>query len=155
MKKIFVIDWSLFFVFVLSAFSGIGLHISGHGNNHELWHNWAVFHVLTSFLFFVTTIFHITTYRGWYKGIIKNGVGKKSKITVILSVVFFLVSVTGIILLGVNGPNSDIGLLHYKTGIVTIVLCTGHILKRIHSLHSRIIRKKLQQEKKNNRFFSR
>ena len=88
-------------MFVLSAFSGIGLHIAGHGINHELWHNWAVFHVLTSFLFFVISIFHITTHWGWYKGIIKNGLGKKSKITVVLSVVFFLVSVTGIILLGV------------------------------------------------------
>ena len=86
-------------MFVLSAFSGIGLHIAGHGNNHGLWHNWVVFHVLTSFLFFVAAIFHITTHWGWYKGIIKNGLGKKSKITVVLSVVFFLVSVTGIILL--------------------------------------------------------
>ena len=134
MKKIFVIDWSLVFVFVLSAFSGIGLHIAGHGINHELWHNWAVFHVLTSFLFFVISIFHITTHWGWYKGIIKNGLGKKSKITVVLSVVFFLVSVTGIILLGVDGANSYIGLLHYKIGFVTIVLCIGHLLKRISLL---------------------
>lgn len=134
MKKIFVIDWSLFFVFVSSAFSGIGLHISGHGNNHELWHNWAVFHVLTSFLFFVVAIFHITTHWGWYKGIIKNGLGRKSRFTVVLSIVFFLVSVTGIILLGVDGANSYIGLLHYKIGIVTIVLCIGHILKRISLL---------------------
>ena len=134
MKKIFVIDWSLVFVFVLSAFSGIGLHIAGHGINHELWHNWAVFHVLTSFLFFVISIFHIPTHWGWYKGIIKNGLGKKSKITVVLSVVFFLVSVTGIILLGVDGANSYIGLLHYKIGIVTIVLCIGHLLKRISLL---------------------
>lgn len=134
MKKIFVIDWSLVFVFVLSAFSGIGLHIAGHGINHELWHNWAVFHVLTSFLFFVISIFHITTHWGWYKGIIKNGLGKKSKITVVLSVVFFLVSVTGIILLGVDGANSYIGLLHYKIRIVTIVLCIGHLLKRISLL---------------------
>lgn len=134
MKKIFVIDWSLVFVFVLSAFSGIGLHIAGHGINHELWHNWAVFHVLTSFLFFVISIFHITTHWGWYKGIIKNGLGKKSKITVVLSVVFFLVSVTGIILLGVDGANPYIGLLHYKIGIVTIVLCIGHLLKRISLL---------------------
>lgn len=65
------------FVFVLSAFSGIGLHIAGHGNNHELWHNWAVFHVLGSFLFLITVIFHITTHRGWYKGAVRNGLGKK------------------------------------------------------------------------------
>lgn len=140
MKKIFVIDWSLIFVFVLSAFSGIGLHIAGHGINHELWHNWAVFHVLTSFSFFVISIFHITTHWGWYKGIIKNGLGKKSKITVVLSVVFFLVSVTGIILLGVEGANSYIGLLHYQIGIVAIVLCIGHILKRIP-----LLRKSLKQ----------
>ena len=68
---------------------------------------------------------------GWYKGAIKNGIGKKSKITVVLSVVFLLVSVTGIILLGVNGVNSDIGLLHYKIGVTTIILSIGHILKRI------------------------
>lgn len=134
MKKIFVIDWILFFVFVLSAFSGIGLHIAGHGNNHELWHNWAVFHVLGSFLFLITVIFHITTHRGWYKGAVRNGLGKKSKITAVLSVVFFLVSVTGIILLGINGTNSDTGLLHYKIGIATIILCIGHILKRTHLL---------------------
>ena len=134
MKKIFVIDWNLFFVFVLSAFSGIGLHIAGHSNNHELWHNWAVFHVLTSFLFFVVAIFHITTHWGWYKGIIKNGLGRKSRFTVVLSIVFFLVSVTGIILLGVDGANSYIGLLHYKIGIVTIVLCIGHLLKQISLL---------------------
>lgn len=79
----------------------------------------------------MAAIFHITTHWGWYKGVIRNGFGKKSKITVALSVVFFLVSVTGIILLGVNGANSYIGLLHYKIGIVTIVLCVGHILKRI------------------------
>lgn len=134
MKKIFVIDWILVFVFVLSAFSGIGLHIAGHGNRHELWHNWPVFHVLSSLLFLITVIFHITTHWGWYKGAIKNGLGKKSKITVVLSVVFLLVSVTGIILLGVNGENSDIGLLHYKIGISTIILCIGHILKRTHLL---------------------
>lgn len=83
----------------------------------------------------MAAIFHITTHWGWYKGVIRNGLGKNSKITVALSVVFFLVSVTGIILLGVNGANSYIGLLHYKIGIVTIVLCVGHILKRIPLLH--------------------
>ena len=134
MKKIFVIDWILFFTFVLSAFSGMGLHMAGHGNSHELWHNWAVFHVLSSSLFLIAAISHITTHWRWYKGAIKNGLGKKSKITAVLSVVFLFVSVTGIILLGINGANSDIGLLHYKAGIATIILCIGHILKRTHLL---------------------
>lgn len=131
MKKIFVIDWILVCVFVLSAFSGIGLHIAGHGNSHELWHNWAVSHVLTSVLFFIAGIFHIRTHWRWYKGVIKNGMGKKSKVTVVLSVIFLSVSVTGFILLGINGANSDIGLWHYKIGIVTIIFSMVHILKRI------------------------
>ena len=46
MKRIFVIDWILIVVFIVSAISGVGLHIAGHGNSHEVWHNWAVFHVL-------------------------------------------------------------------------------------------------------------
>lgn len=134
MKKIFLIDWILVFVFGLSAFSGVGLHIAGHGYNHELWHNWAVGHILTSIIFFIAAICHITTHWGWYKGLVKNGIGRKSKLTIALSVIFLLASVTGFILLGVNGANSDIGLLHYKIGIIVICSSVGHILKRIQSL---------------------
>lgn len=72
MKRIFVIDWILIVVFIASAISGFGLHVASHGNSHEIWHNWAVFHVLGSVLFLVTIIFHIATHWGWYKGPIKN-----------------------------------------------------------------------------------
>lgn len=134
----FVIDWVLVCMFVFSAFSGIGLHIAGHGHNHELWHHWAVGHVLTVFLFFLAVIFHITIHGGWYKGAARNGIGKKSKITAALSVIFLLVSVTGFILLGVNGENSGIGLWHYRIGIAATILSVGHILKRIRLLHKSI-----------------
>ena len=127
-------------VSILSAFSGIELHIAGHRSVHELWHNWAVFHVLASFLFFMTAIFHITTHWGWYKGIIRKGIGKKSKITVALSIVFLLVSVTGVVLLAVNGANSAMGLWHYRIGIITVALSAGHILKR-----TPLLRKSLKQ----------
>lgn len=130
MKKILVIDWILLFAFVLSAYSGIGLHAAGHGSEHEIWHNWAVFHVLTSFLFLVSATLHIATHWGWYKGIIRKGIGRKSKVTVVLSTVFLLVSVTGIILLGIDGANSTMGLWHYRIGIATAVISVGHILKR-------------------------
>ena len=72
MKRIFVIDWILIVVFIASAISGFGLHVVGHGSSHEIWHNWAVFHVLSSVLFLVAIIFHVTTHWGWYKGIIKQ-----------------------------------------------------------------------------------
>lgn len=134
MKRIFVIDWILIVVFIVSAISGIGLHIAGHGNSHEVWHNWAVFHALGSVLFLVAIIFHVRTHGGWYKGIIKNGIGRKSKVTAVFSIVFLLLSVTGIVLLGVNAANSPLGLWHYKIGIVMTVIAVGHIIKRLSAL---------------------
>lgn len=53
MKKLLVIDWILIIAYVLSACSGIELHIAGHGNSHETWYNRAMFHAIMSFLFFV------------------------------------------------------------------------------------------------------
>ena len=129
MKRIFVIDWILIVVFIVSAIS-------------EVWHNWAVFHVLGSVLFLVAIIFHVKTHWGWYKGIIKNGISRKSKVTSALSIIFLLLSVTGIILLGVNGANSPLGLWHYKIGIMTTVIAVGHIIKRLPALRKSLNTKK-------------
>lgn len=131
MKRIFVIDWILIVVFIVSAISGFGLHVAVHGSSHEIWHNWAVFHVLGSILFFIAVIFHVATHLEWYKGIIKKGIGSKSKVTAILSVIFLLLSVTGLALLGINGANSLLGLWHYKIGVITIVIALGHVIKRL------------------------
>ena len=90
-----------------------------------------MFHAIMSFLFFVTAIFHLATHWDWYSGIIKNGMGRKSKVTAVLSVLFLSTSVTGIILLDVNGANPQIGLSHYKIGIAMSLLSIGHILKRL------------------------
>lgn len=131
MKRIFVIDWILVPVFILSVYSGFGLHIAGHGDNHEVWHNWAVFHVLVSVLFLIAIILHVATHWGWYKWIIKNGIGRKNKATVVLSIMFLLVSATGFLLLGVEGANSSLGLWHYKIGIVMTIMAIGHIIRRL------------------------
>lgn len=131
MKRIFVIDWILIVVFIVSAISGFGLHVAGQGSSHEIWHNWAVFHVLGSILFLIAAIFHVATHLEWYKGIIKKGIGRKSKVTAILSVIFLLLSVTGLALLGINGANSLLGLWHYKIGVITIVVALGHVIKRL------------------------
>ena len=131
MKRIFVIDWVLIVVFIVSAISGFGLYVAGHGDSHEIWHHWAVFHVLGSVLFLVTIIFHVATHRGWYKRVIKKGIDRNSKVTAVLSVIFLLLSVTGLALLGINGANSPLGLWHYKIGIITTVIALGHVIKRL------------------------
>lgn len=140
MKRIFVIDWILIVVFIVSAISGFGLHVAGHGNSHEIWHNWAVFHILGSVLFLITIIFHMATHWGWYKGIIKNGIGRKSRVTVVLSFVFLLLSVTGIVLLGVNRVNSPLGLWHYKIGFIMTIMAIEHIIKRLQILRKSLNR---------------
>lgn len=130
MKRIFVIDRILTLVFIVSAISGFGLHIVGHGNSPEIRCNWTMFHVLGSVLFFVAVMFHVATHRVWFSGIIKNGIGRKSKVTVVLSFIFLLLSVTGLVLLGINETDSLLGLWHYKIGIIMIVIAVGHIIKR-------------------------
>ncbi len=145
MKKTIISDTALIPAFVLSAYSGIGLHTAGHYASHEIWHDWAVFHVLASTVFLALGIYHITIHKNWYKGIFRNGLGKKSRITLAVSILFITVSVTGIILLGVEGANSGIGLWHYKIGLLASIFSAIHITSRrkilfnalFHNLHKR------------------
>ena len=81
MKRIFMIDWGLLPSFILSVYTGIELHLAGHGNNHEIWHDWAIFHVIVSLLLLILIVLHIITHRNWYKEIARRGVGKKHKVT--------------------------------------------------------------------------
>lgn len=143
MKRIFIIDWSLLPSFILSAYTGIELHVAGYGNHHEIWHNWAVFHVIVSLLFLALIVLHIITHRNWYKGIASRGIGKKSKIILCLSIVFILVVITGFMLLGVDGTNTTMGLWHYKTGILMGVFSICHILKRFLVLYKNSLHKLL------------
>ena len=134
MKKIFVIDWLLFLAGILCAASGIGMHLLGHGNVHEIWHNWAVVHVLSSLFMLITGILHIQTHWNWYKGLFKGQTKNKSRVTMILSVVFTILVVTGLTLLFVEGANSEIGIWHWVLGLVMTAISAGHIIRRFHIL---------------------
>ena len=139
MKKIFIVDWLLLLVAGLSAYSGVKLHIAGHFFTHEVWHNWAIFHIITSVLFLIIGIIHIKNHWGWYKSITKRKFNNKKGNTLFLSIVFGLVSLTGIVLiLFVNGANSYIGIWHYRLGLVIAILSIVHIIKRWHLLRKSI-----------------
>ena len=134
MKKIFVIDWLLLLAGILCAVTGIGMHLSGHGNVHEIWHNWAVVHVLSSLFMLITGILHIQTHWNWYKGLFKGQTKNKSRVTMILSVVFTILVVTGLTLLFVEGANSEIGIWHWALGLAVTTLSAGHIIRRFQFL---------------------
>lgn len=132
MKRTFSIERLLPLTFVASAVSGIGLHIAGHGTGHEVWHNWALAHVLSSLLWLISVAVHIWRHRRWYKAVASKGIGRKSRMTMALSVVFLIVAVTGIVLIAcVDGVNSAIGLWHYRIGLLLIVFSLIHIAKRM------------------------
>ena len=63
--------------------------------------------------------------------LLQNGIGRKSKVTAVLSVLFLSVVLTGFALLGIEGAGSPVGQCHFWAGIVTTVLSIGHILKRL------------------------
>ena len=132
MKRIFIIDWWITALFVLIAFSGFGMHISGTRCSHEIWHNWAVVHTLSSIIFLIAAILHIQSHWAWYKGWFKNGLGKKSRVTAFLSIILVLISITGITLLvTVDGENSGIGMWHYRIGIIMTIIGLTHFIKRL------------------------
>lgn len=135
MKKIFVIDWILFFAFVLSAITGVGLHLSAeNGASHEVWHNWAVAHIVASLLFLYFGITHVKMHFAWYKGAFKKGLKGKSKITASISLIYTLSVFTGISLLMVEGANSGVGKWHWIIGLILIITSSLHIAKRMTSL---------------------
>lgn len=129
-KKNLMIDWALVPLFVLLALTGLKLHIAGHGTDHDVWHNWAVAHIVIGALFTFVSGWHIKMHWNWYKTIPKKGFGKKSQVTAAVSVAFVCTVVTGLLLLGVEGANSGIGLWHYKLGILMLLLAIIHLALR-------------------------
>ncbi|MBQ8493493.1 MAG: DUF4405 domain-containing protein [Alistipes sp.] len=139
MKRIFVIDWVLLAAAVVLIASGFAMHIAGHGTNHHEWHVWGVLHVVASVLFITMAVWHVKMHWAWYKGWFNKGLGTKSRVTALLSVVFVLTTATGVVLLFVAGGNTDIGLWHYRVGIALTAISLGHTLKRVP-----ILKKSLQ-----------
>ena len=133
-RALFWTDLLLIPVFIATAISGLGLHYAGHNEPHEIWENWSLVHVISAVLWLGLGIYHIYRHWAWYKSLFKSTKGK-SLVSILLSFVFLILIVTGIILLGIiNGPNSHIGLLHYIIGLVLIVLSLIHIITRWRTL---------------------
>ncbi|MBQ8222093.1 MAG: DUF4405 domain-containing protein [Bacteroidales bacterium] len=132
MKKIFVVDWTLLFCFLLTAGSGVGMHIAGHGSSHLEWEVWAWAHSLLGLLFAVFVVWHVKMHIGWYKSLFKKGKsGKNKHITTILTAIAIAITITGIVMFAVSGANSGIGMWHYRIGILFSLFALGHIIKRI------------------------
>ena len=139
MKSIATKYIGLLLTFVAAAVTGIGLHIAGHRAGHEVWHNWAVVHVLSSLGWLISGAIHIKRHRAWYRAVASKGIGHKSRTTILLSVLFLFVTVTGLILIiGIDGANSALGRWHYISGFILILLSLIHIISRKRTLQKNL-----------------
>ncbi len=130
-KIIFLTDMALIPVFALTAYTGIELHVAGHGTDHQVWHDMAVFHSIAGFSFLILAAIHVKYHWAWYKALKSKGLKNKSKIVAALSALFIIVAASGILLaFFIDGANTYVGLWHYKAGLVTGVLASLHIFKR-------------------------
>ncbi|MCX4302275.1 MAG: DUF4405 domain-containing protein [Alistipes sp.] len=130
-KFIYLNDLLLVPLFVLTVWTGIELHVAGHGSDHAVWHHWALFHTVVGLLFMAAGAIHVKSHWGWYKGLKTLKRRDKRKMVLLFSVVFLLVVVSGLALLFFfDGANTLTGLLHYKIGLAVSLLGLLHILKR-------------------------
>lgn len=124
------IDLSLIPIFLLLIVSGVGIHVTDEFTRHDVWHNWAVAHVIAGIFFLVLGIFHVKGHWPWFKSLVKS-MKKKSKPNMMLTLLFLFETVTGIILLAfTDGGKSHIGWWHWWVGVIMTGFGIGHILKR-------------------------
>lgn len=124
------IDLALIPVFIILVVSGIGIHVTDEVSQHHIWHNWAVAHVIAATLFLILGIYHIIGHWPWFRSMAKT-LKKKSRITMILTLVFIFETISGLILLAfTDGGNSHIGLWHWWVGLFMTLFGILHLLKR-------------------------
>lgn len=134
-RPVFMVDLSLIPVFILLTYSGLMLHTTSHIANHAEWEYWAEYHTIVGLVSLVLGWLHIKAHWNWYKGLFKKGIGKRSKVTVLISILFLILIVTGLILIFfVSGGNSHVGLWHYRIGLGMVLLLIIHTVARISVL---------------------
>lgn len=138
MKKLFIIDWTLVLCILLTAVTGVGMHVAGHGTGHVDWEIWAWSHSLSGMLFTGFAVWHVKMHLGWYKSLLRNKSAKNRHVTLALSVIALIAAATGLVMFAVSGANTGIGNWHYRIGILLSAFALGHILKR-----SAILRKSI------------
>ena len=142
-KTLFLTDLLLLIAFIPASATGFILHWAGHQTHHELWHNWAIAHIISTLLLTIMIVIHIYDHWGWYKSLFRNGIKNKSRATIVLSVLMLVVIITGhIVLFRHQGANSDFGLKHYVLGVALSVIAVGHFIRR-----HRILFKGLESKK--------
>ena len=132
MKPIFRTDLCLVIVFAASLLTGIKIHYANDFQTHDIWHTWSVIHFFVNIAILATAIIHIKQHWGWFKTLFKaSSFTLKSKITMLVAILFLATSITGVLLLlFIDGQGSSIGMVHYVIGLIFGAIGLGHFIKR-------------------------
>ena len=121
--------------FIATAITGVGFYFAGFDTPHEVWEQWATAHTISGELMAVFAILHVYQHWAWYKSLFAHGIGKKSLVTLRITLVFLILFITGLLLIIViNGPNSWMGICHFWIGLALILLSLWHIIVRWKAL---------------------
>ena len=133
-KRMFYTDAALVPLFLLTLVTGLTLHGAGHAPGHADRQFWALSHLVSGAAFPLAGLLHVGMHWGWYRTLAK-GVDSKSRLTLLLSLLFAVAVATGIgLLLSRGGHHASMGLMHYKTGLVMGLVALLHLGKRFRTL---------------------
>lgn len=129
------LDFLLIPGFILTAISGLNLHVVHKTLNGNIWgfgfHDWMTIHITIALSFLVLSIVHIYQHWTWFSQLFRSA-KNKSKITIIMAILFLAVSITGLISMLIE--HSHIGLLHAKLGEFMIIIGVVHFASRFKIL---------------------
>ena len=161
----FIINNLLLVVGLAMMFSGLVLQIGFHMGEHQVdapivqpqsiqyeqlraiditkivcgfnYPDWSAIHKVVIVLFFLLMLYHAYVHWKWYKGVISKHLIGRNRQVIILSVLFLLVAVTGLIpwVIDLTGGSETLRMhfieIHDKITLILIVFLILHIIKRL------------------------
>lgn len=123
-----LIDISAMICLLIAIVSGFMLHADVH--HLHIYHHrllWGV-HETAGILMAIAVIIHCLQHKFWFNNYRRIKV-KKKRVTTILLITLIILIISGVILL-CGSKSEEISILHYVIGIASVVLATGHVIKR-------------------------
>lgn len=126
---------TLILSFIAVLVSGIALHVASedsHAPGHQVWAAWAWTHSIAATTLTAASIMHIRQKKKWFRTLKIKAPTLKAKWrkadTLITAGLMSVLLITGLIMLaGVNGGGSKIGLWHYVIGYVWAAFALPHM----------------------------
>lgn len=144
----FILNVGLFIFGIATVCSGMLIQIKYHMGHHGNiaiadtvmgidYNTWSLIHKISIVILSILMIYHIYQHWNWYKVVITKKLIFKNQQVLMLSFVFVVVAVTGLIPWFVDLSNGDLMLrkifieIHDKLAIILLVYLILHVTKRL------------------------